>query len=1150
MSSILNSYPLFANNQVLTSAQLNELVAYLDEQNRLTRVKLIGTGVACGFELKPDAPVNATEIAIFKGIGVTSLGYLMTDGDCVVRRYRPYALPPGVRYEPFEDPTTTAQDVLLYELLTDDAPTLPTDLINPLNVPSGFANNKVVLLFLECVPVNMKSCLGKSCDDTGSEMVMNLRKLLISKTDMDKVLARTCVQTALFQEKYNLPEIFMRKALFKPDAPNANAGDYFEFSKTYVSALKTVAPPTSTVSIYDQLFIALRQTYTDFAPLLSEQYSGVNPFTDYPDGNWTNFINGTSTGPIYLGVQYFYDFIKDLILAYNEFRDVAFGIMSECCSDMDCYPKHLMLGEVSGAPVGMPSTYRHYFVLSPVFDNQKEKVAHAVSLFQRMVLMVKKFNLPTINNPSTTIISPNTLAVPIFITPSNEKRDPLSKRSMPYYYRIHEPEAGLGTLEQSWNYTYTQKNLFSKGLAPLGYGNQDAVQTNDQGPVKTPLYYDTDPYDFYRVEGHIRAHYLAAKNQIEKIKNDFDLPFNVIALRLTGDPFDDISERCNFDDLRTEYGSIRTELLSMIKNLTDRFGVVEGTSIHIKAFPAFLSELLSDANTNTKNGSYTPIQTGVTSLVASSVFSAGTATANSLPTAGAATGVSTGVFNAGDNVALRTALTPGNLAASAVSLASFPVFAPRRSMTEVRNKLSTDLQEMLNALNTIYNTMLPFNITQFKFGYTGTTQDTTIGFIQNYFNALQSAINVKVDVMQILDLVLRSTKIRNTPELYMDLSMYMNESLGLLERFITDARYKSLTLVNYTLQYRIGQLKSNDMTLFSNFIRKHPGVEHAAGVKPGGTLILVYNGNAIAVDPIRRNEVINQVRDVQIMEVTRARLMQKPVLSQEDQFTLGTITSALVDIGQVSFELAQAVPVQRIAIEADQVIADFSLPYLCCCDCECDDIDHATTISQLNMPALAVPFYVEYNLGDYAFAKDSELSFTGCSTPPVRREIDIIPLLQFENIYQPSDVRLYLVDRNGNKLTSRSFIPSDQQILKSVSVIDITPMSTANYPNNPANDAAITTGVANVVYDTTFSQRQKLAYTLNQLAPGFTGVDSFYYMFEIVGENGETDIVKRSTIGKITINIVKNCVVGTTTTGTTTTTTTGTAVNTTPNSAL
>src|ERR1043165_2597703 len=125
MTTFLDSYPVFENNQVLTSSQLNQLVAYLDEQNRLTRVKLIGDGIACGFTLKYDKLTAPDELTIFQGMGITSAGYLITEGDCIVKEYRKYELPKGCRYVPFEDPDTTVQDVLLWELLTEDAPTLP-----------------------------------------------------------------------------------------------------------------------------------------------------------------------------------------------------------------------------------------------------------------------------------------------------------------------------------------------------------------------------------------------------------------------------------------------------------------------------------------------------------------------------------------------------------------------------------------------------------------------------------------------------------------------------------------------------------------------------------------------------------------------------------------------------------------------------------------------------------------------------------------------------------------------------------------------------------------------------------------------------------------------------------------------------------------
>ena len=42
------SYPVFESGQVLTSRHLNDLVEYLDEQDRLTRNKLVGIGIVCG----------------------------------------------------------------------------------------------------------------------------------------------------------------------------------------------------------------------------------------------------------------------------------------------------------------------------------------------------------------------------------------------------------------------------------------------------------------------------------------------------------------------------------------------------------------------------------------------------------------------------------------------------------------------------------------------------------------------------------------------------------------------------------------------------------------------------------------------------------------------------------------------------------------------------------------------------------------------------------------------------------------------------------------------------------------------------------------------------------------------------------------------
>ena len=45
---ITSDYKSFADNQLLTAAQLNLLVQYLDNQDRLSRLALTGAGIVCG----------------------------------------------------------------------------------------------------------------------------------------------------------------------------------------------------------------------------------------------------------------------------------------------------------------------------------------------------------------------------------------------------------------------------------------------------------------------------------------------------------------------------------------------------------------------------------------------------------------------------------------------------------------------------------------------------------------------------------------------------------------------------------------------------------------------------------------------------------------------------------------------------------------------------------------------------------------------------------------------------------------------------------------------------------------------------------------------------------------------------------------------
>ncbi len=544
MNDILNTYPVFERNQVLTSTQLNNLVNYLDQQNRLTRARLIGMGVVCGLEI--DYNKSEKAITISKGTGITSEGYLIALGECVTVKYRPYNLPPGTIYEPFVD-ANNKQDISLYELLTDSAKVGADD--KKLD-DETFLADKIVLLFIESFDKDLKSCLGKSCDELGKERILTLRKLLISKADLLKVWNRTNTGKldAVFPEKFKLPVVNMQRVLFNPNSPHSK--DYKEFSLNYTKAI---------LEVFDKLVAVLVETYEIYRPLLLESYNEKNPFTTPPVltklGKLQNFLNDADdTLNSFLGVQYVYDLFQDLILAYREFKNTAFDLMSECCPDMSRFPKHLMLGEAISPTLTLceNSEYRHYFIQPPVYNLQKLLIQRTIALHNRLVLMLESFDLKRING----FKGVDGKSFPVRITPSLEKTTSLSLRSIPWYYDLKKKSSysALGLLKNYWNFDISRKCSDEKEGLILNYDDQINDQSLAKNKLNTPLFYDIQEYSFLRIEGQIGVDVNLAISQINNLKTQFDLPFNTIALQLDPNLGSlSIDYNCGFQDIQEEY---------------------------------------------------------------------------------------------------------------------------------------------------------------------------------------------------------------------------------------------------------------------------------------------------------------------------------------------------------------------------------------------------------------------------------------------------------------------------------------------------------------------------------------------------------------------------------------------------------------------
>ncbi len=584
MKSIYNSYPKFDANQVLTHQNLNDLVSYLDEQGRLTRTNLIGIGIACGLEVSYD---NGTRIVtISKGTGVTSEGLLITNDcgcevcdtgeeniSCDFTHYREYHMGDfGVSYNPFfrvdDDPSS---QVDLFELLPNSAGGTSADIL-PLadfDAETGVTSldDYVVLAFVECFEaLKGTSCLGKTCDEKGSDLSFNTRYLLISREDLDFVLTKTNNQTAsLYQQRFELPEVAVPKVFM--NIPTSESMTYDELLSPYADTLfaalttDTNGDALTADTVYF-IMEGLGKAYDAFEPVLNTMFP-TNPFTsinnqDYAD-NWKNIFNAGANQ--YYGIQYYYDFVKDLALAYEEFKEVACDLAAECCPDDDLFPKHLMLGELTPTDDCHPSPYRQVFIPSPIHQNEGV-LNHVISLFNRAVLMVEHFDFARIND----VANPNMLK----ITPSCEKKGPLSDRAIPYYYNINSNvnTYGVGTLEQAWNYANIRKCASGSSGVAVAYYNNDIAASSPLTPITTPLLFNTDPYNFLRIEGALGQDASVIKAELEQMKSNFNLAFDVLSLRLDQESASlEIDYDCGFGDIQEEYFTFRNSWVCFIDNL-------------------------------------------------------------------------------------------------------------------------------------------------------------------------------------------------------------------------------------------------------------------------------------------------------------------------------------------------------------------------------------------------------------------------------------------------------------------------------------------------------------------------------------------------------------------------------------------------------
>lgn len=554
-SAANSDYPKFVADQVLTSDNLNDLFGYQDEQGRMTRTNLSGIGIVCGLKVK--TADNGSSITITKGVGVTSSGYLVTVPEITYTK-RTSAIFNAVKseyYNRFVNVSSKTQKFDLWEL-KQEAEAEGSTALTKTFLSSG---EKIVLMFVELLEENNKNCDPNSCDDKGIRVTVNFRPLLIEKANIEALLTGAGAPASPW---LTLPDLSMKRF----DVTASPLFECLNFFDAYRKILNS--------KFIDQVQNSLSKSYDVLQPLLTEDFP-KNPFSTL--ANDFKFLNDGSITPEQLiFMQYYYDFFSDLILAYNEFKEKGMEFIGMCCPD-DLFPRHLLLDlAIPDATVDV-SSYRHYFIPSPILSDQEKTASQLRILFKKMVLLLNKFDLPSLSTKGFGKKTDNTIR----ITPSVLANVPFSNKSIPFYYDISNLS---DELLRSWN---PLKYAQGKSHRNLSYHAIRYNSTDEE--IFDPLLYDLEPYNFLRIEGHIGKSYLQAVKTITDIRNKNRLPFEVVALNADVSAITSfikdlgklmssgtnntqptleslMGTSCHFNDLELLYDSIMSELTGKLSN--------------------------------------------------------------------------------------------------------------------------------------------------------------------------------------------------------------------------------------------------------------------------------------------------------------------------------------------------------------------------------------------------------------------------------------------------------------------------------------------------------------------------------------------------------------------------------------------------------
>ena len=557
------AYPVFHENQVLTQDHLNNVVRYLELEDRESRI-VAGSGIRCGLNVAYDSSTKSVRLSI--GAGTTSKGYLIVNRiGRVFNYYQDFILPESSASSYLTD--DAGNPLKLYELLESDKDPDDSDEKNEnalkiedfLNLKSSMA----VILHMEIASADLATCKIDSCDNEGYEKQLHWRALLINKNDLDillkKYLGTNNIET-YFRSKYDVHEVRIPRPRFKCE----NTQSYARIHLNYLYICQMAVADFKTAFENSQ---AAYSRYIDIANLDNEKmkfkYGSLHRnLQDYAD-----VANAK-------GIQYFYDHLKDVAMALNEFNDAAFAYHCDCSLNEERYPNYLMVGSFKkpAARDFIDDVYRHYFepcCKDLAGTNQKKDL---INLYERVNAIIENYHRNFIGKSGDL-----TQEERLFIAAESRLSGYLGDLALPYYYKKDSTN-----LRKRWN-----PHKFARGQSqdiPFYWESSTTDAASWRQDPNSTLRFRLDRHDCFHIEGHLGMTVAEFKAAFDGLKREFGLPVDLKVLEAKNleanntepceyeQPYTNLKELETLFDLEVEaIGCFLTKLFDYFK----RFRVVK-----------------------------------------------------------------------------------------------------------------------------------------------------------------------------------------------------------------------------------------------------------------------------------------------------------------------------------------------------------------------------------------------------------------------------------------------------------------------------------------------------------------------------------------------------------------------------------------------